>query len=68
MPENLTEDQINIKIRSLIQRSGIYSSEDSPATVATLMVVILCLHLGVKHEEIPQEVSAALIRATPGLS
>ncbi|MBC9208920.1 hypothetical protein IBL26_18885 [Roseomonas aerophila] len=49
---------INDQIRAIIRRSSVRGPNDSPETVATLMVLAVCRELGLAHEDVP----AALLR------
>ena len=49
---------INDQIGAIIRRSSVRGPHDSPETVATIMVLAVCLELGVAHEDVP----AALLR------
>jgi len=45
---------INQQVKDIIRRSEIWSDGDRPETVAALMVLHVCMHLGVKHEDVPK--------------
>lgn len=57
-PERQAE--VNAEVRAIIRRSNLWSPTDSPETVAALMVLHVCRHLGVPHERIPETLLGAL--------
>jgi len=52
--------EINKQVKAIIRRSPIWSETDRPESVAALMVIHVCLHLGVRHEDVPKVLLTAL--------
>ena len=56
------EEQLHItrQIRSMIAGSVLVDPRDGPATVATIIVLALCIELGIPREDIPATLERAL--------
>ena len=61
----MTKEQISAEVKAIIRRSDLWSSTDSPETVATLMVLTVLGSLGIPHEQAPDVMLKALARLNP---
>jgi len=62
----MMKEEINAEVKAIIRRSDLWSpTEDSPETVATLMVITVLTSLGIPHEQAPEVMLKALARLNP---
>jgi len=61
----MTKEEINAELKTIIKRSDLWSSTDSPETVAALMVATVLRSLGIPHEQAPEVMLNALARLNP---